>query len=46
MFGHCIVLGVADVPKLVPMTNAEIATAAKIKTRRYLFRILYQISDI
>jgi hypothetical protein len=37
MFGHCIVfemvLGVIDTPKLVPMTNAEIATAAKIKTR-------------
>jgi len=35
MFGHCIVfvLGVFDTPKLVPMTKAEIATAAKIKTR-------------
>jgi len=45
MFGHWIVL-VFDVPKLVPITNAETATAAKIKTRRYLFRIVYWISDI
>jgi len=35
-----------DVPKLVPMTNAEIIPAAKIMTRKYLFRILYQISHI
>jgi len=35
MFGHCIVfvLGVVDVPKVVPRTNAEIVTATKIKTR-------------
>jgi len=38
MFGHCIVFGVLDVPKLDPMINAETATATKIKTRRYLFR--------
>jgi len=31
MFGHCI--GVFDVPKLVPIKNAETATAAIIKTR-------------
>lgn len=41
MFGHCIVfgmVGVVDVSKLVPMTNAETIPAAKIKTKRYLFR--------
>ena len=43
MFGHCIVfciLGVVDVPKVVPRTNAEIATATKIGIKRYLFRNL------
>jgi hypothetical protein len=34
-----MVLGVVDVPKLVPMKNAEIIPAAKIGISRYLFRI-------
>ena len=41
MFGHCMVfciLGVLEVAKVVPRTNAEIATAAKIGIKIYLFR--------